>query len=64
MLGDHPMIRDIERNGYPTDKRQIFCHCEECQEPIYEGMEYIEDNITGDILCLECFRERFSKRTA
>lgn len=36
MIPDHPVIRAIERFGYPENPK-VAHQCSECDEPIYEG---------------------------
>lgn len=61
---DNPIIEQIERTGYPFTRQPIAYRCKCCKLPIYDGDEYVEDDLTGDTYCDECFRERFRHKTA
>nr|DAR29970.1 MAG TPA: protein of unknown function (DUF4428) [Caudoviricetes sp.] len=61
---DDPRILQIERTGYLSRCEPIAYRCECCKSAIYDGDEYIEDEVTGDAYCEDCFKERFRHRTA
>jgi predicted RNA-binding Zn-ribbon protein involved in translation (DUF1610 family) len=35
-IPDHPVIRRMERTGYPTQPKVVH-QCSECGQPIYDG---------------------------
>lgn len=52
-LPDHPVIRNMERTGYPDGKPpKVICICSECGAEIFEGEKYY--NINGEPWCEEC----------
>lgn len=54
-IPDHPVIRSLERDGYPLEDEygpKVVYECDECGENIYEGeMCY---KLGGKIYCREC----------
>jgi len=52
-IPDHPVIRNMERTGYPDGRGpRACCVCDECGEDIYEGETYYR--IDGRVFCEGC----------
>lgn len=52
-LPDHPVIRNMERTGYPDGRAPKVVHiCSQCGLEIYEGEKH--RNINGERWCEEC----------
>lgn len=50
---DHPVIRNMERTGYPDGKEPEYPHCPVCREPeACEVYEQLEDGIVGCEACI------------
>jgi len=55
-IPDHPVIRNMERTGYPDGiGPRTCCLCDECGEDIYEGETYYR--IGGLNLCEACVED-------
>ncbi len=50
-IPDHPVIRSMERTGYPR-RQAMFTDCDWCGCPIWMGDHYY--NIHGEVLCADC----------
>lgn len=56
-LPDHPIIEQVERNGYPDDYfKGIVTHCTDCCSPIYDDDEYYYE-FNGKPYCRSCIIE-------
>lgn len=56
MIPDHPVIRSMERTGYPQLVRERTVYCVDCNtELVDEDMVFDYD---GYALCEDCFRDR------
>ena len=62
-MGDHPIVQNLERTGYPDGKGPaVCCYCAECGEEIFEGDTIYK--VHGKIYCKWCmdsFREEAEK---
>ena len=55
-LPDHPVIRNMERTGYPDGKPpKVVCICNECGAEIFEGEKYYK--FSDRQYCAECNEE-------
>lgn len=56
---DHPMIREIERTGYPFGYTEVEHHCDGCGD-------YIDDEVfeyDGDVFCgIRCLTQNTDVR--
>ena len=59
-IPDHPVIRSMERTGYPRghDPR-TFTTCDWCGGDIRVGDEYYD--IHGEVLCFDCVQDCLRK---
>lgn len=56
MIPDHPVIRSMERTGYPQPVKDCTVYCTDCNaELVGEDMVFDYD---GDAICGYCFRDR------
>ena len=55
-IPDHPMIRAIERTGYPEgyEDERLIGYCDICGKPIYEFDNYADE---GVLICEDCEEE-------
>ena len=50
----HPMIRQLERFGYP-ESMEIIGYCKECDDQILGDDPYIENDIySSEYICYSC----------
>jgi hypothetical protein len=50
---DHPVIRNMERTGYPDGNTpDVMLFCQSCGDEIFRGEEYYD--IDGDPWCRKC----------
>ena len=53
---DHPVIRNMERTGYPDGfGPRVCCQCDECGEDIYEGETAYR--LGGKTYCSSCVED-------
>lgn len=56
MIPDHPVIRRLERTGYPQLVRERAVYCTDCNTELVGEDKVIDYD--GDALCEDCFRDR------
>ena len=53
-IPDHPVVRSMERTGFPRHEDDIIGYCEVCGRPIYDGDVFDERGWLGSrIFCEE-----------
>ena len=54
-IPDHPVIRAIERTGYPFPVEDVIGYCEYCGKPIYEYDTFLTKGCCDpQYICAEC----------
>ena len=55
-IPDHPMIRNIERTGYPFGfcEEEVIGYCERCGKKIYEYDRYGQSWPDQHLVCEDC----------
>lgn len=55
-IPDHPVIRNMERTGYPDGKEPEYPHCPECREKEIDEIYLQDDDIIG---CENCVHTKW-----